>query len=94
MRLAHVTRQPGRAPAELSHAVWAGAALLVAYALGMAVPFVAVAFGLSRFRPAMRAFARHHRAVQVASGSLIATVGILVATNAFGRLAGLVPWAF
>jgi hypothetical protein len=45
-------------------------------------------------RPLMRALMRHHRAFQVASGSLIAGVGILVVTDAFGRLAGLVPWSF
>ena len=60
----------------------------------MAVPFVVVAFGLTRFQPLARMLARHHRAFQVASGALIVGVGVLVATNAFSRLAGLVPWAF
>lgn len=80
--------------AAASSSVWAGAALLVAYALGMAVPFVAVALGLSRFRPMTRALARHHRAVQVVTGLMISAVGVLVATNAFSRLAGLIPWVF
>lgn len=80
--------------AAASATVWAGAALLVAYGLGMALPLVAVALGLSKARPAMRAVARHHRAFQVASGGLIVVVGVLVATNAFGRLAGLIPWVF
>ena len=80
--------------AAASTTVWAGAALLLAYALGMAVPIAAVALGLSRVRPAMRALTRHHRAFQVASGLLIVGVGVLVASNAFGRLAGLVPWPF
>lgn len=80
--------------AATSSTVGAGAALLVAYTLGMAIPFIAVAVGLSRVRPVMRALTRHHRAFQVGSGSLIAGVGVLVATDAFGRLAGLVPWSF
>lgn len=80
--------------AAASTSVWAGAALLVAYAFGMAVPFIAVAFGLGRVRPLMSTLARHHRPVQVVSGGLIAVVGALVATNAFSRLAGLVPWIF
>jgi cytochrome c-type biogenesis protein len=80
--------------AAASSSVWAGAALLVAYAFGMAVPFIAVALGLSRFRPMTRALARHHRSVQVFTGILIVGVGVLVATNAFSRLAGLVPWSF
>lgn len=80
--------------AATSASVWAGAALLLAYALGMAIPIAAVAVGLSQIRPAMRWFLRHYRAFQVGSGLLIAGVGVLVATNTFGRLAGLVPWPF
>lgn len=80
--------------AAASDSVWSGAVLLLAYAAGMAVPFVVAASGLTRFRPLARMLARHHRAFQVASGALIVGVGVLVATNAFSRLAGLVPWAF
>lgn len=80
--------------AATSPTVGVGAALLLAYALGMALPIAAVALGLSRIRPLMRAIASHHRALQVGSGLLIVGVGALVATNAFGRLAGLVPWPF
>ena len=80
--------------AAASGTVWSGALLLFAYAAGMAVPFLLVAFGLSRFRPLARSLARHHRGFQVASGALIVGVGALVATNAFSRLAGLVPWSF
>ena len=80
--------------AAASTTVWAGAALLVAYAAGMAVPFLAVAFGLSRVRPLSRFLSVHHRAVRVATGGLIAVVGMLVATNAFSRLAGLIPWVY
>jgi cytochrome c-type biogenesis protein len=80
--------------AAASQSVWSGSLLLVAYAAGMAVPFLAVAFGLSRFKRLSRALVSHHRAVQVVTGTLIVAVGVLVATNAFGRLAGLVPWVF
>ena len=80
--------------AATSASVWAGAALLLAYALGMAIPIAAIAVGLSRLRPLMRAVTRHYRALQIASGLLIAGVGVLVATDSFGRLAGLVPWPF
>ena len=80
--------------AAASDSVWSGGLLLVAYAAGMAVPFLLVAFGLSRYRPLARTLARHHHAFQVVSGSLIIGVGVLVATNAFGRLAGFIPWAF
>lgn len=80
--------------AAASQTVWAGAALLVAYALGMSIPFIVLAFGMARSRPLMDWLRRHHRAFEVVSGVLIVGVGVLVATNAFGRLAGLVPWVF
>jgi len=80
--------------AAASQTVASGAALLVAYALGMAVPLVAIGVGLSRVRPLGRFLGVHHRAFQFVSGTLIAGVGALVATGAFGRLAGLVPWGF
>ncbi len=80
--------------AAASATVWAGASLLIAYALGMAVPILAIALGLSRLRPLTRALAQHQRVFQVGSGLLIVAVGFLVMTNAFGRLAGLVPWPF
>lgn len=80
--------------AAASDTVWAGGMLLVAYAGGMAVPFLAFAFGLSRIRPLSRFLSRHHRAFGVATGAMIAVVGVLVATNAFSRLAGLIPWGF
>jgi cytochrome c-type biogenesis protein len=80
--------------AAASQTVASGAALLVAYALGMAVPLVVIGVGLSRVRPLGRFLGVHHRAFQVVSGTLIVGVGALVASGAFGRLAGLVPWGF
>jgi cytochrome c-type biogenesis protein len=80
--------------AAASPTVWAGAALLVAYAIGMAVPLAVIGLGLTRVRRLTRAITTHHRAFQVGSGLLIVGVGGPVATNSFGRLAGLVPWPF
>ncbi len=80
--------------AAASDTVWSGAALLVAYAFGMAIPFVVVGLGISRFGWLRGFLNRHERAFRIASGSLIVVVGLLVASGAFGRLAGLVPWSF
>lgn len=80
--------------AAASQTVGSGAALLIAYALGMAVPLAVIGLGLSRLRPFILVLTAHHRAFQVASGTLIVGVGLLVATGAFGRLAGLVPWGY
>ncbi len=80
--------------AAASQTVGAGAALLVAYGLGMAVPLAVIGLGLPRLQPFIRFLGAHHRAFQIASGTLVVGVGILVATGAFGRLAGLVPWGY
>lgn len=80
--------------AAASQTVGAGAALLVAYGVGMAVPLAVIGLGLTHFRPFVRFLGAHHRAFQIASGTLIAGVGGLVATGAFGRFAGIVPWGF
>jgi cytochrome c biogenesis protein CcdA len=60
----------------------------------MSVPFLAIGLGAARMRVVARTLARHGRSIQVASGALIVGVGLLVATNTFARLAGLVPWNF
>jgi cytochrome c-type biogenesis protein len=80
--------------AAASPTVAAGAALLIAYGLGMALPLAVIGLGLTRLRPLVRLIGAHHRAFQFASGTLIVGMGVLVATGAFGRLAGLVPWTF
>jgi cytochrome c-type biogenesis protein len=80
--------------AAASDSVWTGAALLVAYALGMSVPFLAIGVGATRVRGVARTLAAHGRAIDVVSGAVIVVVGLLVATNSFARLASLVPWSF
>lgn len=80
--------------AAASDSVGAGAALLLAYAAGMAFAFVVVAVAASRVRPLSRFLGRHRQAFRAVTGALIVVVGLLVATNGFSRLAGLVPWVF
>lgn len=66
-----------------------GALLLVAYALGLAVPFLLVLLAYTRFRRLSAWLTAHRRRVEVASGILVAGVGLLVLTGLFARLAGL-----
>ncbi|HLE59594.1 MAG TPA: cytochrome c biogenesis protein CcdA [Candidatus Limnocylindria bacterium] len=72
-----------------SQDVAAATLLLVAYSVGLAVPFLAAALALPRLRPLLDALRRHHRAVQVVSGVFIMGIGVLILTNAFARIAGL-----
>ena len=69
--------------------VGAGLLLLVAYAAGLAVPFVAVLLALRRFRRLAGWLGDRHRLVDVVTGTLVVAVGVLVFTGAFARLAGL-----
>ncbi|MCW2924816.1 MAG: cytochrome c-type biosis protein CcdA [Thermoleophilia bacterium] len=72
-----------------------GATLLVAYGLGLGVPFLAGAFALARVQRASSALRRHARIIRLASGVLLLVLGVAIATGGFGqvtaRLARSVP---
>ena len=69
--------------------VGAGLLLLLAYAVGLAVPFLVVLVALRRFRALAEWLAERHRVVDVVTGTLVVGVGVLVFMGAFARLAGL-----
>jgi cytochrome c-type biogenesis protein len=69
--------------------VGVAALLLVAYSIGLAVPFLVAAVALPSVKPVLDALRRHHRAVQVVSGLFIIAMGVLIFTDAFSRMAGL-----
>jgi len=58
-----------------------GALLLGVYSLGLGVPFLACALGVSRLSGALSWFRRHIRTVNLASGALLVLVGLLFVTN-------------
>jgi len=64
-----------------------GLGLLVAYSLGLAVPFLAAAVAVERFIGWFQRFRRHLKLVQRASGALLLAVGVLILTGQFTRLA-------
>lgn len=66
-----------------------GFLLLLAYAAGLAVPFLVVLVALRRFRRLAAWLGRRHRTVDIVTGTLVVGVGVLVFTGAFARLAGL-----
>jgi cytochrome c-type biogenesis protein len=65
------------------------AVLLVAYSVGLAVPFLAAAVALPRLSGFVQALRRHHRVVEVVSGAFIIGIGVLIYTNAFYRISSL-----
>ena len=63
-----------------------GALLLLVYGLGLALPFLAVAFGFGRALRVLRVLQRHHRAVETVSGVLLVLMGVLLLTGRLGQL--------
>jgi cytochrome c-type biogenesis protein len=75
--------------ATATSSVLQGTVLLVAYAAGLAVPFLAVAMGASWVARRLTVVGRHHHAVSMVTGFLLVAVGVLMLTNMLGRLATL-----
>jgi cytochrome c-type biogenesis protein len=75
--------------ATATSSVLQGTVLLVAYAAGLAIPFLAVALGASWVSRRLQVVSRHHRAVELVTGGLLVVLGLLMITNTLGRLASL-----
>ncbi|MDQ3571116.1 MAG: cytochrome c biogenesis protein CcdA [Actinomycetota bacterium] len=63
-----------------------GVLLLLAYSLGLGVPFVAAGLALNRLTGAFAWFRRHYRAISLVSGLLLAGFGVLLLTNRVTRV--------
>jgi cytochrome c-type biogenesis protein len=66
-----------------------GAVLLLVYALGLGVPFLAFGLAFTRALGLARALRRHWRFVSVTSGALLVAFGVLLATGELIRLTSL-----
>lgn len=64
-----------------------GAVLLLAYGIGMTLPFVAAALFVGPFMRFMAQFRRHLGAVERVMGGLLVVFGILIATNSVNYIA-------
>ncbi len=72
--------------AVLSSAVTAGTtaqglSLMIAYCLGLGLPFLALAFALESTRPLVRFVNTHRRAIDLASPAVLLVMGLLLLTN-------------
>jgi len=82
--------------AVLSSAVSAGTtpqglSLMLAYCLGLGLPFMVLAFALEGARPLIRFVNDHRRAIDLASAAVLVVMGLLLLTNRLTWLsAGLV----
>lgn len=77
--------------ASLRSNVGQGTVLLVAYALGLGIPFILVALGANAVRSRLTWFARHEAVVSVVTGSMLVIVGFLMMTNLLVRLSQFFP---
>lgn len=65
-----------------------GVVLLVFYSLGLGVPFVLSGLALGRLTGAFDWVKRHFRVINLVSGLLLASFGVLLLTNRVGRVSG------
>ena len=64
-----------------------GLVLMVAYCLGLGLPFVGLAFALERARPLIRVINSHRRAIDLVSAGILLVMGLLLVTNKLTILA-------
>jgi cytochrome c-type biogenesis protein len=65
-----------------------GVGLLAVYSAGLAVPFLITGYSLEYFFRAFGRVKRYFRALEVASGTLLVVIGVLVLTDQLTRLNG------
>jgi cytochrome c-type biogenesis protein len=58
-----------------------GLGLMVAYCLGLGLPFIALAFALESAKPLVRLVNQHRRAIDLASAAVLLVMGVLLLTN-------------
>jgi len=73
-----------------------GLSLMLAYCLGLGLPFIALAFALESTRPLVRFVNQHRRAIDLASAGVLAIMGVLLLLDKLTVLSSgltqLIPW--
>ncbi len=72
--------------ASTKQTVGEGMFLLAIYSAGLGVPFLMTSLALNKFLSFYGRFKRHFRMVEIASGALVITVGVLIMTGSLTRL--------
>ena len=68
-----------------------GVALLICYSAGIGVPFLLASAFLPQFQKFLNRIKPHFPAIEIASGALLIVLGILLITNKFAFIAGVMP---
>jgi cytochrome c-type biogenesis protein len=77
-----------------SQTVWQGVYLLLAYCLGLGLPFIAVGLVLGAASRYLRWFSRHGFVTSIIAAALLISVGILMLTGYLAYLGALVPGGY
>jgi cytochrome c-type biogenesis protein len=77
--------------ASVSASVGRGTALLVAYAVGLGIPFVLVAIGAGEINGRLAWFRTHHAVVSMVTGAMLVIVGFLMITDLLARTSAFLP---
>ena len=66
-----------------------GTMMLVAYSVGLGIPFLFSAVLIDKLKTAFDFIKKHYRIINLVSGGLLVVIGILMATGMFGRFLAL-----
>ncbi|MEI6624219.1 MAG: cytochrome c biogenesis protein CcdA, partial [Actinomycetes bacterium] len=77
--------------ASVSASVVQGTALLIAYALGLGIPFVLVAIGAGEMNGRLSWFRKHHAGVSLATGIMLVVVGFAMITDLMTKASSFMP---
>ncbi len=78
--------------ASMSDTVSRGTFLLVAYSLGLGVPFLATGLALAQASALLNRLKRHLNVISIASGVLLVGIGLLMLSNTFRLLPQYFNW--
>jgi cytochrome c-type biogenesis protein len=77
-----------------SQTAWQGVYLLLAYCLGLGLPFIVVSLALGAASRYLRWFSRHAFVTSIVAAVLLISVGILMLTGYLEYLSGLMPGGY
>ncbi len=66
---------------------WKGVELLAVYSAGLGVPFLLTSLAINQFFAATARIRRYYQAIEIASGTLLVVIGVLILTNRFTAIA-------
>ncbi|MFQ5534482.1 MAG: cytochrome c biogenesis CcdA family protein [Sphingomonadales bacterium] len=73
-----------------------GVSLLIAYSLGLGIPFLAAALGMEQFLKFLQRFRRHFKKVEIVAGVLLVSTGVLIFAGTLQDLSYIMleamPW--